>query len=526
MNMTSIRKNSKIFLWICLVGFVLSLVGVMGSSSGGGGFLGGASLTSLFSDSVNPDAFVGKVGDKKISQNEFYTELNLQRQSQQTAFNATDSYFIGRAWEAIINNTIIEDKITELNLNTNPTELKSFLRNNPPEALKSHLINNNLFILESDSTAFDLVSYQIALDNDMQWVPDALKAGLGNYQASLMNRSLPRAKLNYIYSLLTSVSEAKIRQEYKINNTNINIDILTVDYSILDDKEYTITDMEIENYYEDNLDEKYTNKESVLVDYVLFKNLTNDNDSLEIVLNEELKIKRQNFEQDSDPELMGFDEAIADYELTITDTINITQGFTGNSGIPLSLGYNRSIVRFAFDQNIDDVTGVLTKEGYAYFRIIKKEESTKKSLPDVKDEIYKKLSLDKKKDMAMLKINQSKNNRSSWEILAEQNDFISIDINQEDKINANFKSIGKNSKLSGCLSEMKKNEISTIIDYNNKLFLVHLNSSEEFDEIDFIEQYENIRDKLISSMSNNIFSNWLKYISKNIDIIDVRMESI
>ena len=526
MNMTSIRENSKIFLWVCLVGFILSLVGVMGSSSGGGGFLGGASLTSLFSDSVNPAAFVGKVADKKISRNEFYTELNLQRQSQQTAFNATDSYFIGRAWEAIINNTIIENKITDLNLNTNPKELKSFLRNNPPEALKSHLINNSLFILESDSTAFDLISYQMALDNNKQWVPDALKAGLNNYQASLMNRSLPRAKLNYIYSLLTSVSENKIRQEYIINNTNINIDILTVDYSALDDNEYSITDVEIENYYEDNLDEKYTNKESILVDYVLFKNLTNDNDSLEIVLNEELKIKRQNFEQDSNPELMGFDEAILDYELTIEDTINITQDFTGNSGIPLSLGYNRSIVRFAFDQNVDDVTGVLTKEGYAYFRIIKKQESTKKSLSDVKDEIQKALSLEKKKEIAMLKINESKNNRDSWEMLAEQNDFITIDTNQEDKINANFKSIGKNSKLSGCISAMKENEASTIIDSNNKLFLVYLNSLEEFNETNFIAEYEKIRERLLSSKANNIFSNWLKYISKNIDITDVRMESI
>ena len=27
--MTTIRKKSKIFLWICLTGFILSLVGVM-----------------------------------------------------------------------------------------------------------------------------------------------------------------------------------------------------------------------------------------------------------------------------------------------------------------------------------------------------------------------------------------------------------------------------------------------------------------------------------------------------------------
>ena len=76
-ELTTIRKKSKIVLWICLIGFVLSLVGVMGTS--GGGFLGGASLTSLFSSSVNPALYVGKIGDKNISKRAFVTELQLQR---------------------------------------------------------------------------------------------------------------------------------------------------------------------------------------------------------------------------------------------------------------------------------------------------------------------------------------------------------------------------------------------------------------------------------------------------------------
>ena len=107
-------------------------------------FLGGASLTSLFSDSVNPANFVGKVGDRKITRNEFYAELNLQRNSQQIAFNATDSYYIGRAWEALINNTIIDTKTEELNLKTSKNELRNFLRNTPPQALQNHLVNNKL----------------------------------------------------------------------------------------------------------------------------------------------------------------------------------------------------------------------------------------------------------------------------------------------------------------------------------------------------------------------------------------------
>ena len=65
MNMTTLRQKSKIFIWVVLSGFLLSLVGVMGSA--GGGFLGGASLTSFFSTSLNTNLYVGKVGNKKIT---------------------------------------------------------------------------------------------------------------------------------------------------------------------------------------------------------------------------------------------------------------------------------------------------------------------------------------------------------------------------------------------------------------------------------------------------------------------------
>ena len=110
MNMTTIREKSKIFLWICLIGFILSLVGVMGTANGGG-FLGGASLTSMFSNNVNSDLYVGKVNDKNISRRAFSIELQNQRNSQnQFQISTSEQYYIGRAWEALIQNTITKIK--------------------------------------------------------------------------------------------------------------------------------------------------------------------------------------------------------------------------------------------------------------------------------------------------------------------------------------------------------------------------------------------------------------------------------
>ena len=78
----------------------------------------------------------------------------------------------------------------------------------------------------------------------------------------------------------------------------------------------------------------------------------------------------------------------------------------------------------------------------------------------------------------------------------------------------------------GCLSSMNKNDISEIIDDNNKLFIVKLNTVDEFSEADYNEKYLSIRNRLISSISNNIFSNWIQYMRNNINTIDVREKSI
>ena len=108
MNMTTLREKSKIFIIIVLSGFLLSLVGIMGSA--GGGFLGGASMTSFFSTTLNTNLYVGKVGDNKITRNEFAIEMQNQRSTNQFQINATESFYIGSAWNAIIRNTITDEK--------------------------------------------------------------------------------------------------------------------------------------------------------------------------------------------------------------------------------------------------------------------------------------------------------------------------------------------------------------------------------------------------------------------------------
>jgi len=520
--MTKIREKSKIFLWVCLFGFVLSLVGVMGS--GGGGFLGGASLTSLFSTSLNSSLYVGQVGEKKITRSFFAREVSKQRNTSQFQINATESYYIGRAWEAIISNTIINNKVEQLNLLTYNKELKNYLINTPPNNLQSFLLDNQLFVA-NDST-FNIDSYQNALKNNIKWVPDSLMNIFANYESQLKSNDLPRSKLQSLYNKLYNVSNNEIKNEYINSKINCNIDVIEFDYNKISDEKITVTDEEIQIFYDNNKNELYTIPESIVVDYVLFKNIEDEDDSLEIILNEDLRIKAIDFSLDAQEESMGFETALATYELEIKDTLNITEEFNNNSGLPLSMGYSRNIIRYVFDNPIGSISDrISTNEGSIVIRILDKSDSKYKNLSDVSDDIKKELAESKKSDLAHNMLEEIINNKNEWEKFSDSDDFIKYSKNEESTIGGSFKTPGKNYKIMGALSVLKSGETSKIIGSNNKLYIIHLNSLDEFSLDDYQDSFSTIKDRLNKS-SNNIFYNWIQYESNNIEKIDIRSKAI
>ena len=56
-------------------------------------------------------------------------------------------------------------------------------------------------------------------------------------------------------------------------NSKCNIDILSIDYKKIPDELIAINDEELKNYYEKHLEEKFSTPETVIVDYILFKNI-------------------------------------------------------------------------------------------------------------------------------------------------------------------------------------------------------------------------------------------------------------
>ena len=71
----------------------------------------------MFSSNVNSDLYVGKVNDKNISKG-FPLATESKDSQNQFQISTSEQYYIGRAWEALIQNTITKNKIEELNLNS------------------------------------------------------------------------------------------------------------------------------------------------------------------------------------------------------------------------------------------------------------------------------------------------------------------------------------------------------------------------------------------------------------------------
>ena len=501
----------------------------MGSSGSGGGFLGGASLTSFFSTSLNTNLYVGKVGNKKINRNEFSREIQNQRNTNQFQINATESFYIGSAWNAIIRTTIANEKIKNLNLKTQNSELKEFLYSNPPVALQNFLLDSTqnksgTFFKNADGN-FDLSEYQFTIDNNIDWMPQALILSLSRYENNLKNDYLPEEKLRNLYNKLAHVSDNYITEDIINKNTNCNIDVLTIDFNQINDSLIQISESDIKEYYNDNKENKYILKESITLDYVNFENIEDEDDSLEIILNEDQKQLSIDFSLDC--EIMSFNEAIESYNLQIKDTLSITEDFNNNSGIPLDMGYDRRIVRFAFDNSNNSVSDrIATDNGNAIFHIIDSENERYQKIEDVKDEIEIALLSDAKKEFAINQISQLLDNNTDINKISDMYNYYTLNENEESTISGSFKTTGKNYKVMGALSVLNEGQISEIIDSNSNLYIIRLNKKYELDQAVLNEQFDSSKETLLNNLFRSIYNGWVSYMVENIEKIDLRHKAI
>ena len=516
LSMTNLRERSQIILWTLLFFFVASMTV--------GGLVGGANIIGVIKSAfggVDTTLHVGRVGDENISisyyLNERQNQINRLRQQGRNIDSRAIQNAGDFAWNAIVERSIKDKKINEFNLSVQEDEIYNFLLFSPPDAFQNNLIDLGLF--KDEESNFNLEEYQNSVRQGL--LPDTTRQVLFAWEQYLKTYLADR-KLQNLFSKSISVSPLEVKNDYINNNLNCTIDLLSININDIDDNLIEIEDSKILEKYENEKGDKYSIDETVTLDYVLFNNIDPTGlDSTTIVDLQDSLLQRA-IDFASDASIMTFKEALDEYDLSITNTINVTESFKNNSGIPFSMGFLRQAVRFGFDNKIGMSSEAFTCDnGIAIFNIVKKNSSTYKNLDEVENSIKRELIKEDKVKYAYNLFQSLDLSLNNWNEISEDS-LINFNENETSTFYGNFKNIGRNAKLSGLIKEMKKGDISEIIESSSQVFVFKLKDKDILNVDEYNEIYDSLNNRLLLRERSSAYSSWLSNEKKNITIKDMR----
>lgn len=517
LSMSKLRDNSKWMLWTLLFFFVASMA--VGGLVGGANILG--TIQSFFGK-IDTGLYVGKIGNESIPISYFLNERQIQlnrfRQQGRNIDSRTEQNASDFAWNNIIERKIKDQKIEELNLMVQSDEIYNFLLLSPPVAFQNNLKELGLF--KNEEGDFDLDSYQYSVSN--VGIPDTAKSLLLIWE-NYLKTFLADRKLQSFFNNLNSTSDYEIKNNYKLNNLNCSIDILSIKTNDISDSLLIVSDDEVLEKYNLDKEEKYNNSESITVQYILWENLnSSDLDSIQVIDMQD-SLLQLSIDFSSDAQSSSFEDTINEYNITKIDTIKITENFRNNSGIPFQMGAVRQAVRFAFDNNTGDTSDSFqTDNGLAVFNIINSNKSFYTQLDEVEGSIKRSLKREKKQDYSYNLLNSIDYKTDSWKTIADNNNLITYSDNITSTIGGSFQTIGKNNSLISHLKSMKINDFTEIIKSSSNVFVVRLLTKDDFNESEFNEILDSLRTESTIRNRNKVYNQWLNSEKEKLEIIDLR----
>ena len=514
--MTQLRERSHVILWILLVFFILSM--------SVGGLVGGADLVDIITGGKNTNRYVGWIDGQGVTHQQFINERNnqiglLRRNGQQIDARATLSAS-NNAWNKIVEETIINKKIKELGLEAHPDEIYDFLALTPPPAFQRDLMSAGAFIDTSGN--FDNKAYNNAINTNT--IPEELNPLLINWENYLRSDYLPRRKLINLYNSLGSVSEQEILAEYMNQNQNCTIDYLYAETNNIADSLIIIDDDELIKFYEREKEDRYSLNERKVLQYVMWEIPTEMKfDTLKLAdYQDSLMTEALIFADEAD--ITSFTEALDSVKVTL-DTLNVHEDYTNNSGLPSKMGPGRSIIRFAFDNNEQDISDpIQLQNGIGIFNIIGTKEAEFRSFEEVKESIKRSMMRDKKKEYAKNILNNISQS-DSWQDISASNSLINYKEAIEGTINSNFDAIGTSNELRGALRGLSIGNISTVIETFNTACLIKVIDKVDIDTDDYNDSRDNIKSQLTNRKKSSGYSDWLKDMKTSLNIEDYRSKS-
>ena len=515
-NMTQLRENSHVVLWLLLFFFILSMAV--------GGLVGGANIMDLIVGGKNIRLNAGKINGKDISHNRYQgqreNQLNFLRRQGQTIDNRAYQNAGDFAWNAIIERELKDQKIKELGLEVSLDEIYDFLLFTPPLAFQTDL--NNAGYFSNDEGQFDTEFYQGAVENGT--IPSELNPLLVRWE-NYLRTYLADRKLRTLYENLASISEEQVKRDFIKKNMNCTVDYLYLTLSGIPDSIIEVSDEEISKRYNEEKEDSYTVKDRRTMEYVVFQipiPVTAD-DSLNIAAIED-SVMQKALDFTIDAEDYSFIEALTGHDINNADTIDVHETFEANSGIPFQMGVLRPAVRFAFDNSIDALSDpISTNNGIAVFHILGEKSSGYKPLEDIKENIRRTLLRENKKEYAMDILNAI-SITDNWETLANSDSLLQFTTGESSTLGGSFPRIGKSNQLTGTLLAMDAGHTSGVIETYNAILRLKMTAKDEFNDSLYQAEYTSIRDQLLNTERSRGYTSWLTEAKKSIKTEDYRSE--
>jgi len=218
----------------------------------------------------------------------------------------------------------------------------------------------------------------------------------------------------------------------------------------------------------------------------------------------------------------GLTAAIDSHNVTSHTATNLKQ----NDFFIPQIGPFRPAVRWAFNSKIDDISDLLETENfYAVFKLDSITSAGTESFENVKEKIYRDLMSDNEFDATNLYAEEIKNeilNGSTFKSIKENNNRLELVPSDKKNLNSSFISLGKSEQLVGALLNSNNGDILGPIKTARGHGIIKVLSIEKFDSTNWSTSKDNIRTDLISKKERESYSDWLKNLKDEADIVDHR----
>jgi peptidyl-prolyl cis-trans isomerase D len=253
--MAKMRNSTPIILWILIFSFgilwVLQDTQVFDALAGGPAYLG----------SVNGDNITHEEYNSRVS---YYVD-QYNQQSNAPMTSEMRSLYEEQAWEDLVAERLMAQKMDELGINVTDSELVEMITGDNPDPFIRQQF-------QDEDGNIDRIALRAAIE-----APENQEIWMMIEQQLRQNRRQQKMS-NFISSGLR-VSSGEVDRAYKKQNSYADIQFVRFPYSEAGDDEIEITDREIQNYYDNNWNQ-FHREESYRFEYVAFDKTPTGEDTL------------------------------------------------------------------------------------------------------------------------------------------------------------------------------------------------------------------------------------------------------